>query len=707
MSGYNMDCVTYRMSGLCIRGSTELPTSSITLLSHPHGRQRRDERGIDKRQLQEAVKYGRKERANPGRNGQTRWRYTYKGIVYITDETSRHEITSWKIADSPEPAPSQGLGSRRGGTSHVLLIVDHSGSMRKNDVPGYNNRIAAVYDCLARDLVQPQLRAGAGLGKVQVSLIEMSDDAKVVFERCALSSNLLAFLKDRMNARARSHGNYLIALDAARDILLDDVARQNQVFVMMLSDGAPSDHSSFSTSYHVDEDEDEDDYYYHSGRQTHIAQACLHGRPVVTNQTWSTVSELVQIACVGWVKGIGDLLGRDRVFMGTVAFGPPTENYVVLEKMAAALPRSSFQKLGLSAACLRTAFSSLTDSITTLRTEATYVYAGGPRQLTLRPEISFKGERQSYEEREIIRNGLSWELYVGSNFVHKRQYDPVAKRMVDAPFTTSPLPPGRGSAFSQPGTQRGVAHAMYKFAEGAERVVYQCTEVVSFDNGATGYCVGPHLVAKSTRFNEHLQTEEFHRDFCRTQGEAEELAKLFNRRLGAGPEWQLHFLPCFVYTIKDGGRYSGRRGTLEILVEEELEGKFTKWNNNAGGVARTCDTNRTNRNSTAPLGAIEEDDEDYDSDDYGSAGRASADDVPQAFSHFTHYATAGQKLVCDLQGVWNSVDGFMLTDPVIHHSSGRRSGATDKGRAGIRFFFNSHVCNPLCRRLGLPPGSTI
>ncbi len=55
-----------------------------------------------------------------------------------------------------------------------------------------------------------------------------------------------------------------------------------------------------------------------------------------------------------------------------------------------------------------------------------------------------------------------------------------------------------------------------------------------------------------------------------------------------------------------------------------------------------------------------------------------------------------------VQGVWNAVDGFTLTDPVIHHHSGsKRNGATDKGPAGISSFFRSHVCNPLCRQLGL------
>jgi hypothetical protein len=52
--------------------------------------------------------------------------------------------------------------------------------------------------------------------------------------------------------------------------------------------------------------------------------------------------------------------------------------------------------------------------------------------------------------------------------------------------------------------------------------------------------------------------------------------------------------------------------------------------------------------------------------------------------------------------VWNAVDGFTLTDPVIHHfKESERNGATDQGLEGVAHFFVSHVCNDLCRRLGL------
>jgi Mg-chelatase subunit ChlD len=80
--------------------------------------------------------------------------------VYITDATSRHEITSWRLDDAPEPAPAVAEGQEGAGTAHFVMVVDMSGSMRKDDIQGYNTRAKAVYECLAKDLVAPQLKQG-------------------------------------------------------------------------------------------------------------------------------------------------------------------------------------------------------------------------------------------------------------------------------------------------------------------------------------------------------------------------------------------------------------------------------------------------------------------------------------------------------------------------------------------------------------------
>ena len=79
-------------------------------------------------------------------------------------------------------------------------------------------------------------------------------------------------------------------------------------------------------------------------------------------------------------------------------------------------------------------------------------------------------------------------------------------------------------------------------------------------------------------------------------------------------------------------------------------------------------------------------------------------EAPQCFSHFSFVASGHQKLICDLQGTWNATDGYLFTDPVLHHISLNKhdNGATDKGLLGIEKFFGSHTCGPLCTRLGLP-----
>eukprot|EP00198_Chlamydomonas_reinhardtii_P005799 XP_001695135.1 predicted protein [Chlamydomonas reinhardtii] len=115
--------------------------------------------------------------------------------------------------------------------------------MRKHDVPGPNgciSRISAVYDCVERELLAPQLQLGPAM-----TLIEMQDTAHTCFSRQPFSASLLALVKQHAAyARARSHGNYLPALRAvAREAATIDTSR-TRLFLVFLSDGAPSDHTS-------------------------------------------------------------------------------------------------------------------------------------------------------------------------------------------------------------------------------------------------------------------------------------------------------------------------------------------------------------------------------------------------------------------------------------------------------------------------------
>ena len=70
------------------------------------------------------------------------------------------------------------------------------------------------------------------------------------------------------------------------------------------------------------------------------------------------------------------------------------------------------------------------------------------------------------------------------------------------------------------------------------------------------------------------------------------------------------------------------------------------------------------------LGVIcEDEDEDEDGDEGVDAGADTQRlaELPQCFSYFSFVRSCGKQLVCDLQGVWNADDGFVLTDPVIHY----------------------------------------
>ena len=71
----------------------------------------------------------------------------------------------------------------------------------------------------------------------------------------------------------------------------------------------------------------------------------------------------------------------------------------MLRDMANVLPKGSFSKLGLSAGALRNAFSSLTSSLTTLRSETG---ASGLTERRIQPEVVGQSEKGE------------WDIYVSS-----------------------------------------------------------------------------------------------------------------------------------------------------------------------------------------------------------------------------------------------------------------------------------------------------
>lgn len=77
-------------------------------------------------ELEEAVKYGRCEKANPGRDGKPRHRYIHKGTIFITDETSKHEITSWRMESAGDNDEENEHADIRSEAGTLVLILWNS-----------------------------------------------------------------------------------------------------------------------------------------------------------------------------------------------------------------------------------------------------------------------------------------------------------------------------------------------------------------------------------------------------------------------------------------------------------------------------------------------------------------------------------------------------------------------------------------------------
>lgn len=127
-------------------------TSEGTLLSSLHGAQRREQRGISKPDLRSAKKHGAKERTY-GYNGKPRWKFTFRDIVYITEDDEVTEVTSYvrpleitkAVVTKKDELAHQALIRRFQSnpnmiTSHTVVVIDQSASMRTCDVDNYKTR---------------------------------------------------------------------------------------------------------------------------------------------------------------------------------------------------------------------------------------------------------------------------------------------------------------------------------------------------------------------------------------------------------------------------------------------------------------------------------------------------------------------------------------------------------------------------------------
>lgn len=183
-----------------VPAATVSSTSLITILSSDHGRLRRQQRCISKRDLQAAVRYGTRKPGFPcPRTGARRWLYTFADVVYVTDDTGTQEITTWPTPgagfDIPlvEITPEQQSAHERAchaistrpasWTSHSVVVVDQSGSMRTTDVSDGATRSDAVWVTLAISFVLEQLESGSARATDVITVIGLNENATVLIDR--------------------------------------------------------------------------------------------------------------------------------------------------------------------------------------------------------------------------------------------------------------------------------------------------------------------------------------------------------------------------------------------------------------------------------------------------------------------------------------------------------------------------------------------
>lgn len=221
---------------------------------------RREERDIDKRDLQKAIKFGTRKRC-----WGYRWMIEYDGIVFITDNCLQQEVTCYpsplafaEIDDEARTDHSKAKSvidqKPELCVSHTVLVVDNSGSMTTHDIPLHRDRQVAAYATMALEFVAEQLFEGNANNSDVVSLVEFSNNARVVFNREPVTwelYNKLLSRRDNRNFKTRESAkqqeiwgcdsNYLPALDAAVRLLATGFHDACALSIFFLSDGAPSD----------------------------------------------------------------------------------------------------------------------------------------------------------------------------------------------------------------------------------------------------------------------------------------------------------------------------------------------------------------------------------------------------------------------------------------------------------------------------------